>query len=165
MKRLTLFAAALAVSATIGSTAFAAEVKIGALTIDHAWARPSIGKRGNSAAYMTIINKGGTQDRLIAVTNPQVGKATLHTHIRDGEIMWMRHVKDGIPVPAHGAVELKPGGYHVMLMRLKTPVEKGGMLPLTLTFEKAGTVTVHAEVTMKPAMKGHGAMKMQHKPK
>ena len=138
----------------------AAEVKVGSLTVDAAWARPSIGKRGNSAAYMTITNEGGAPDRLIAVANPQVGKASLHTHIRDGDIMRMRHVEGGIPVPAHGTVALKPGGYHVMLMRLKAPIEKGGTLPLTLTFERADTVTVQATVTMKPAMKGHGSMKI-----
>lgn len=134
----------------------AAETKIGDLTIDAAWARPSIGKRGNSAAYMTITNKGGTADTLIAVSTPQAGKVELHTHIRDGDIMRMRQVKDGVPVPAHGSVALKPGSYHVMLMKLSSPIKKGAMLPLTLTFEKAGTVTLHASVTMAPAMKGHG---------
>ena len=51
-----------------GEFARAAETKLGNLTIDAAWARPSIGKRGNSAAYMTITNKGGTADTLIAVS-------------------------------------------------------------------------------------------------
>lgn len=162
-RRATLFA--LTLIAALTNPATAAEVKFGNLIIDAVWARPSIGKAGNSAAYMTITNKGDTPDKLIAVANPQVGKAALHTHIRDGDILRMRHVKGGVPVPAHGTVTLKPGGYHVMLMRLKAPVEKGGMLPLTLTFEKAGTVIVQAEVTMKPAMKGHGSTKMPHKHK
>jgi len=140
----------------IVTPATAGEVKLGTLTIEAAWARPSIGKRGNSAAYMTIANGGGVPDKLMSVSTPQAGKAQLHTHIRDGEIMRMRHVEGGIPVPAHGTVALKPGGYHVMLMRLTAPVEKDSMLPLTLTFEKAGTVTVHASVSMKPVMKGHG---------
>ena len=156
------FIAVAAICATgFAAAVSAAEVKLGDLTIDAAWARPSIGKKGNSAAYMSITNKSGTQDRLIAVSTPQAGKAELHTHIRDGDIMRMREVKGGIPVPAHGSVALKPGSYHVMLMRLASPIVKGSMLPLALTFEKAGTVTVHAPVTMTPAMKGHGHKEMK----
>ena len=156
MKFFRIVAAALVFAVGFGAAATAAEVKLGTLTIDAAWARPSIGKKGNSAAYLTIVNKGSAADTLVAVSTPPAGKAELHTHIRDGEIMRMRQVKGGIPVPAHGTVALKPGGYHIMLMRLNSPVEKGTELPLTLTFEKAGTVTVHAPVTMKPGMKGHG---------
>jgi hypothetical protein len=161
MKFLKLITAAAVFATGFAAAVSAAEVKLGELTIDAAWARPSIGKRGNSAAYMSITNNGGTTDKLIAVSTPQAGKAELHTHIRDGEIMRMRQVKGGIPVPAQGSVALKPGSYHVMLMKLSSQIKKGAMLPLTLTFEKAGVVTVHAPVTMTPAIKGHGHKEMK----
>jgi copper(I)-binding protein len=129
--------------------------KAGSLTVEAVWARPSVGTRGNSAAYCTIHNAGSTADRLVAAATPYAGKVELHTHIRDGDVMRMRPVEGGIPVPAGGMVALKPGGYHVMIMQLKQPIVMGGTLPLTLTFEKAGAVTVQASVQMKPGMTGH----------
>ena len=150
----------------ISTSAVAGDGETGALKVDGAWARPSIGKTGNSAAYMTITNSGGAPDTLIAVTTPHASKAELHTHIRDKDIMRMRQVKDGIPVPANGKAELKPGGFHVMLMKLKEPIKKGTMLPLTLTFKNAGDVTVHANVQMSQSMKGrmdHGKGHMEKK--
>lgn len=155
MRTFIRFAAAVLVAAGLTATAHAADVQHGALTIEGAWARPSIGTKGNSAAYFTIRNTGAA-DRLVSVSTAQAGRVELHIHKRDGDIMRMREVEGGIPVPAHGDVALKPGGYHVMLMRLTAPIKKDSTLPLTLTFEKAGTVTVHAAVSMKPAMKGHG---------
>jgi copper(I)-binding protein len=155
MNKLKSFAFAASLATAIGTTAFAGENKSSALTIEGAWVRPSIGKSGNSAAYMTISNAGGTADTLISVTTPRANKAQLHTHIRDKDIMRMRHVKDGVTVPAHGTVVLKPGGFHVMLMRLETPIKKGEKIPLTLTFKQAGDVTVQAHVQMKPGMAGH----------
>lgn len=62
-----------------------------------------------------------------------------------GGPMVMREV-DEIPVPAGETVELKPGGYHVMLLELVAPLEEGSEVELTLTFEKAGEQTVTAEV-------------------
>ena len=158
MKFLKLVAVAISLATGFSAAGQAGETKHGALTIDSAWARPSIGTRGNSAAYMVIKNKGPA-DRLIAASPPQAGKVELHTHIREGDIMRMRQVEGGGPVPAQGSVALKPGGYHVMIMKLNAPIEKGGMLPLTLTFEKAGTVTVHAAVAMKAGATGHSGMK------
>lgn len=60
-------------------------------------------------------------------------------------MMHMRKV-DQIPVSAGGTTELAPGGYHVMLMDLVNPLEPGQSVALTLTFEKAGELTVNAEV-------------------
>ena len=60
--------------------------------------------------------------------------------------MRMRQVTDGIAIPAKGSVELKPGGYHIMFMGLKQQVMEGEEFTGTLTFEKAGTVTVEYEV-------------------
>lgn len=166
MKISKSIALAAAFFTAISTTAVAGDGKIGPLKIDDTWARPSIGKAGNSAAYMTITNSSGAADTLVAVTTPYAGKAELHTHIRDKDIMRMRQVKGGIPVPANGKVELKPGGYHVMLMKLKEPIKKDTMIPLTLTFKNAGNVTVHANIQMSPGMKGkmdHGKSHMEMK--
>ena len=60
----------------------------------------------------------------------------------------------GFPVPANGTVELKPGGFHIMLMNLTEPLEAGDSVELELTFEKAGTVKVTAPVQAAPGMDG-----------
>ena len=60
--------------------------------------------------------------------------------------MHMSQVKGGIAIPSNGMVELKPGGYHVMLMGLKAPLKKGGKFMLKLTFKKAGQKTIHVPI-------------------
>lgn len=157
MQRLTVITIALAMSlagfaATAGDT-----YSLGALTIATPWARASAGPARTGAAYVTIKNGGAEDDRLIAVTADTVaGMAMLHTTVMDGNVMKMRHV-DGLAVRAGATVSLKPGGEHVMLMGLKAPLKEGGRFPMTLTFEKAGTVTVEAEVEAPGATGGgHG---------
>jgi copper(I)-binding protein len=119
------------------------------------WARASAGQTG--AAYMTLKNNGATDDKLIAASTAAAAKAELHNMIMDGDVMRMRPV-DGIPVKAHGAAELKPGGLHVMLMGLKAPLKQGDSIPVTLTFEKAGKVSVQVPIqaagAAAPAMGG-----------
>lgn len=155
MKRRMLFVV-LAIAASLFSvTAFADDIKFGALTIKNAWARPSIGARGNSAAYVTIENAGDEADRLISASTPLADKVELHNSLREGGIVRMRPVEGGITVPAHGTIALKPGGTHIMLMQLKEPLKMDDLLPLILTFEIAGSVTVDAGIQMKPGMAGH----------
>ena len=67
-------------------------------------------------------------------------------------VMQMRQLADGLPVPAGGSVVLKPGGYHVMLIGLKKPLAAGESIPLTLTFEKAGNISVTVPVRAMGAM-------------
>lgn len=155
MKTIKLAAVTAVFAAALSTLATAGEFTKGSLTIEAPWARPSIGKAGNSAAYMRITNAAGKPDTLVGVRVTQAGKAELHTHINDNGIMRMREVEGGIPVPANGSVALQPGGYHVMLMRLKEPIKKGTTLPMTLIFKNAGEVTVTAGVRMSATMKGH----------
>jgi copper(I)-binding protein len=83
--------------------------------------------------------------------------------VKDG-VMTMRQLPDGLPIPAKGAVALKPGSYHLMFLDLKHPLKKGEPFSGTLTFEKAGTVAVTFAVedigATDPAQGGH-----DHKPK
>lgn len=100
----------------------------------------------NSAAYMTIANKGKEPDRLVGA-KADVSKAVeIHETVMDGDVMRMQPVQGGIEVPAGGQVELKPGGYHVMLIGLTRDLNAGDKFPLTLQFEKGGEMTVQAEV-------------------
>ena len=123
--------------------AFAAEVKVGDLTIVEAWARATPVKTG--AAYISVRNDGDTADRLTGVSSDVAQMTHLHQSKEENGVMQMRPV-DGIDLPPHATVTLKPGGNHVMLMGLANSLKAGDTFPLALTFEKAGATTVTVEV-------------------
>jgi copper(I)-binding protein len=85
-----------------------------------------------SAAYMTLVNAGDADDRLIAAEAPFAARVELHTHLMEDGVAKMREVEGGIPVPAGESVTLEPGGLHVMLMGLSAPLAEGETAPLTL---------------------------------
>lgn len=99
-----------------------------------------------SVAYMTIVNNGDEPDRLLSVTSDLSGMAQIHETVSQGASESMQQVEDGLEIPAHGEVKLETGGYHVMLMNLDAPLQEGDDVHLTLSFEKAGEVTVHVPV-------------------
>jgi copper(I)-binding protein len=76
--------------------------------------------------------------RLVEVSSPIAGVVELHEMAMEQDVMRMRAVKAGLALPAGKPVELKPGGYHVMLMDLKGPVKAGDVVPVTLVFEGQG---------------------------
>ncbi len=98
-----------------------------------------------SAAYMTISNSGGTADKLISATTDVAGAVELHTTEVKDNVAKMQQVQS-IEVPANGEVQLKSGGYHIMLLNLQRDLQPGDTLTLILTFEKAGKVTVTVPV-------------------
>ncbi len=109
--------------------AVAADVRV-----DHAWARATLPTQMASGAYMTVTS--ATPARIVGVSSPLAGVAQVHQMAMQGTTMKMRAV-DALDLPAGKAVELKPGGYHVMLMDLKQSLKKGDKLPLTLRIEGA----------------------------
>jgi len=115
----------------------------GAITVDAPWTRAA-GQGGQGAGFVTIRNAGAA-DRLLSASTPAAGRTELHTMLRDGDIMRMRQV-EAIAVPANGAVTLAPGGLHIMLIGLTRPLAVGESVPLTLVFERAGTVTLNLAV-------------------
>lgn len=143
-KRFLALSTALAVCA-LATAAAAADYTLGEIKIEHPWARASAGAAANGAAYMTIATSGTTSDQLVKAASPVAGKVELHTHILDGDVMRMRPVS-GITVNVGEPAVLRPGGLHVMLIGLNEPLKPGSQFPLTLTFEKAGTVTVQVDV-------------------
>lgn len=135
------------------SPAAAHSFKAGDLVIGHPWARAAAPPNG--AAYLTITNQGQTPDRLVRVSSPAAEMSQLHVHLVEDGIMKMRPI-DGIDIEPGAPVELKPGGLHIMLMGLKAPLTAGMKFPLTLSFEKAGDVTVEVWVETAGAMEsGH----------
>jgi copper(I)-binding protein len=133
------------------------------IAVEGAWARASVG--GNGAAFVTLANRGDSDDRLVAVKADVSPRAEFHTHLMEGNVMKMRHV-DAIPVPAGRTVMLKPGGLHVMFIALEKKLVEGESFPLTLVFEKAGEITVSVAIgkigAMGPGAMGPGGMEHGH---
>jgi len=104
------------------------------------WVRGTVAQQKASGAFMQITStKGG---KLLSVSTPVAGVAEVHEMAMEGTTMRMRAVP-ALDLPAGQAVELKPGGYHVMLMDLKKPLAVGETVPLELSFvDRAGRQAV-----------------------
>jgi periplasmic copper chaperone A len=121
------------------------EYNAGELHIEHPWSREMPAVAPTAAAYFVVHNKGAEADRLLSVSTQHAGKAELHEHIHADGLMKMQQVQT-VVIPAGGEVKFEPMGYHVMLFNLKQQAKDGERFPLTLTFEKAGTVEVEIAV-------------------
>jgi copper(I)-binding protein len=125
-------------------SAVAHSFKLGEIDIGHPYARPTREGQMVGAGYLKLANKGPV-DRLISATSPAAGSVEIHSMSMEGDVMKMRQV-DAIEIATGQTVELKPGGYHLMLMGLKAPLKVGEKFPLTLKFEKSGEVVVTVNV-------------------
>lgn len=127
------------------------------------WVRGTVAGQKATGAFMTLTSP--TESRLVSASSPVAGVVEIHEMTMEGGVMRMGALKSGLPLPAGKAVELKPGGYHVMLMDLKQPVKAGEMVPLSLVFEgadkKQQTVEVKAPVK---ALGAQPAAKMPEMP-
>ena len=129
------------------------------VTIEDVWARPSPAAEGTSAAYMMLKNSGSEADTLVKAAGTVSEAVEIHEMVMENEVMKMRPVTgQRLDIPAGGAVELKPGGYHIMLIGLKQQLKPGDKIDLTLTFEKSGDKTVQAEVRAIEGMEGMEGM-------
>jgi copper(I)-binding protein len=135
-----------ALVAILALPAFALDYKLGAIEIGHPWSRATPPTAESGGGFLAITNTGTTPDRLIAVKSPAADKVEIHEMKMDGNIMRMREVEKGIEIPPGATVELKPGGFHVMFMGLRAPFAKDAKVPLTLVFEKAGSIDVELMV-------------------
>ena len=115
-----------------------------ALAVTEAWSRASTPAAQTGAMYVTVTT--GQPDRLTGATTPVASMAEIHQSRMRAGVMEMRPVPDGLPVTPGTPIHMTPGGYHIMLMGLKQPLKQGDHVPLTLTFQHAGAVTVQAVV-------------------
>src|SRR5215470_2783482 len=167
MKTITtsLVAAAL-VACLTGTTSRADDVKAGDLVITQAWTRATPGGAKTGGGFLTIENKGSSADKLVGVSADAAGKVEVHEMAMDGGVMKMRPVEGGLTIDPGKTVKLAPGGLHLMMMDLKSPLKQGEKLPVTLQFEKAGKVAVTLDVegvgAQGPAGTGSGGMDMKN---
>ncbi|MDI1284612.1 MAG: copper chaperone PCu(A)C [Reyranella sp.] len=133
---LTCLAIALAVPA------LAHDYKLGSLEISQPWTRATPATAQSAGGFLTITNKGTTPDRLIAARSSVAPKVEVHEMRMDGNVMKMRELEKGLEIAPGATVMLKPGGFHIMFMGLKAPVAKDSLVPVTLVFEKAGSIDI-----------------------
>jgi periplasmic copper chaperone A len=144
MSRTIAFAAA--ITTLLSAPLHAEDVKAGDLLISQAWSRQTPSGAKVAGAYLTIENKGTTADRLVSGSTDVAGRFEIHEMAMEGGVMKMRPLDNGIAIDPGKTVKLAPGGYHVMLMDLKSQLKQGDKVPVTLQFEKAGKVNVSLDV-------------------
>ena len=145
----TLHVATLAV-ALICSSALHAQV-----LVKDPWVRGTVARQTATGAFMSLTAQ--TDTRLVSATSPVAGVVEIHEMAMEGNLMKMRRV-GMLTLPAGKSVDLKPGGYHVMLMDLKRTLAAGESVPLTLTFEQAGgqRSTLEVKATVRALAGGDG---------
>lgn len=123
------------------------------------FARAMLPGARTGGGYLTLRNATATDDRLLDVASPRAGRVELHRTEMNGAVMTMREVENGLPVAAGGSVTLVPGGTHLMFLDVAKPFTEGERIPLTLRFEKAGSVETELLVgppnAAAPAAGGH----------
>jgi len=152
---------------TLATLAIAAAAHAQVIVKD-AWVRATVPQQKATGAFMQLT---AAQDaKLVAGSSPVAGVVEIHEMVMDNNVMKMREVSGGLALPAGKAVDLKPGGYHVMLMDLKGQVKDGDVVPVSLVFEGKDDKkqTVEIKATARPlntaaktdaSQGGHAGMK------
>jgi periplasmic copper chaperone A len=131
----------------VATTAASAQ-QTGTIQLENAWARRAPaghGGGGNGAVYVTIANRGAEPDALLSATTDAAATVELHETVQEGGVMKMRP-RPRFEVPGGGRIEMKPGGHHIMLLGLNRNLKPGDTVRVTVTFEKAGRLTLDAPV-------------------
>jgi len=117
-------------------------------TVKDAWIRGTVPQQKATGLFAQITSAQG--GKLVAGSSPVAGIVEIHEMAMEGNVMKMRALPAGLDLPAGKAVDLKPGGYHVMLMDLKQQVKEGETVPVNLVIEgkdgKKETLTLQVPV-------------------
>jgi copper(I)-binding protein len=133
-----LFIAALAVASGIAQAS---------VTATDAWVRGTVPAQKTTGAFVTLHSSEAS--KLVSVTSSAAQSVEMHASEQTQGVMHM-HALDAIALPAGQRVELRPGGFHIMLVGLTRALGAGDIVPLTFTFEdrngKRTTMEVRAQV-------------------
>lgn len=129
----------------LACAAVSAQTSAQTVEVRDAWVRSTVPGQKGSGAFMSIWSKDGAQ--LVGASSPLAGVVEVHEMKMKGDIMTMR-VVSVLELPAGQTVQLKPGGYHFMLMDLKQPLPKGSKLPLTLRLKDAHGIESKLELVL-----------------
>ena len=146
MKQIIRGLVGLGLAVLFAAPARAEEVKAGDLVIRQAWSRATPGGAKVGGGYLTIENRGAAPDRLLGGSAAVADRIQVHEMTMNDGVMTMRPLDKGLVIEPGKTVKLAPGGYHLMLFDLKSPLKQGDKLPVTLEFEKAGKVILSLDV-------------------
>ena len=125
--------------------AHAHQYSVGDLVIGHPWSRPTVSGIPTGVAYLSITNKGTQRDTLIAASSPAAARVEFHRTTFEAGMAHMRPAPAVVVEPG-ATITTEPGGLHLMLVDLKSPLVAGTMVPLVLRFANAGDITVYLQV-------------------
>lgn len=137
--------------------------KANAIVVEQPWARATPGRSKTGAAYVTLVNKGNSVDRLLGATTPLAEQVQFHNETQDGGISRMREVHN-IDINPGAKIVFKPGDLHIMMVGLKQQLIQGQSFPLTFQFEKAGNIEVTVPIEGIGAMQHEDMGTMMHMP-
>lgn len=132
--------------------------RAGDIEVTQAQALPSIPGARNGGGFLTLVNHGKADDKIVAAASPVCGHVELHTMSMENNIMRMREVGD-IPLPAGKTLRMQPGsGYHLMFMDLKEPLKVGAIVPVTVKFAGGGQLELQLKVEPRDKITGGATM-------
>lgn len=146
MRRLTL-EIAVATALTLGAIlSLASRANANDVMVSGAYARASaVSTAKAGSVYLTVVNHGAETDRLVGVRSDAAESAAIHQTAEDNGVMTMREVT-ALDLAPGATQEFQPGGTHIMLTGLKSPLRQGDMLHLTLVFEKTGEISIDVPI-------------------
>jgi copper(I)-binding protein len=147
MKRLILPAVFMSLAAC-GQPASSGKTDAGPVAVAGALCRPTPNGRQVTGCYLTLTSPAA--DTLVSIASPVAALAQVHETRMESNMMMMRELEAGLPLPAGQPVSLAPNGNHIMLMGVTEPLKVGDTVPLTLTFANAAPVEVVAAVGQPP---------------
>lgn len=158
MRFTSLLAGAAVALLAQASLATAQQAGAPSIEISDAWSRATPASAPVGVGFLTLANKGGEADRLLGGSSEVAARVEVHEMSMDGGVMKMREVAGGLEIKPGETRELKPSGYHLMIMGLKRPLKEGEHFKIELKFEKAGA----REVEFAVQGIGAAAAPMQH---
>ncbi len=141
--------AALALSLAAAASLAQPAAPAAPVTVEGAWARASVQGQKGTGAFMALTAREPLS--LVGASSPAAGIAEVHEMKMEGDVMRMRPA-GSIALAPGKALELKPGGYHLMLMELKAPLKPGTTVPVSLLFKTAGGETRKLDISVPVAV-------------
>ena len=138
----------------LAAAAHAHQYSVGHLVIDHPWSRPTVSGMPTGVAYLSITNNGPLQDTLIGASTPVAERVEFHRSSVEAGMARMRPAGELVVAP-NATLKAEPGGLHLMLIDLKSPLVAGTSIPLVLQFKSAGPITVQLKVEPQDAASQH----------
>lgn len=141
-------------ASTLVAAAHAHQYSVGNLVIGHPWSRPTASGMPTGVAYLSITNNGTKQDTLIAASTPAAARVEFHRSTVEAGMARMRPA-GALVVEPNATITAEPGGLHLMLVDLKSPLVAGASIPLVLQFQTAGEITVQLKVEPQGSVPHH----------